>query len=125
MFAKAVLTIHRVLLLVALAVALTATGFAHRMPTAADGGEDSALAFALANGAGASDFCGGLPGSDRTGSLHCPACQITASADLTAATGKLITLELAFHAQVIAPRKTFARRSILDPGHAPQGPPAA
>lgn len=125
MFAKAVHTFHRALLLVALAVALTATGFAHRMPTAADGMQDSALAFALANGAGASDFCGSLPGSDRAGSLHCPACQITASADLPPVTGKLITLELAFHAQVIAPRKTVALRSILDPAHTSQGPPAA
>jgi hypothetical protein len=125
MFAKAVLTFHRALLLVALAVALTATGFAHRMPTAADGAEDSALAFALANGAQASDFCGNLPGSDRAGSLHCPACQITASVDLPPATGKLITLELAFHARVIAPRETRALRSILDPAHSPQGPPTA
>ena len=93
------------------------------MPTAADGAQDSAIAFALANGATASDFCGGLPGSDRAGSLHCPACQITASADLPPATGKLITLELAFHAQVIAPRKTLARRSILDPAHTPPRSP--
>jgi hypothetical protein len=125
MFAKAVHTFHRALLFVALAVALTATGFAHRMPAAADGAQDSALAFALANGAEASDFCGGLPGSDRAGALHCPSCQITASADLPPVMGKLIKLELAFHAQVIAPRKTLARRSILDPAHTPQGPPAA
>ena len=125
MLAKAVLTFHRALLLVALAVALTATGFAHRMPAAADGAQDSALAFALANGATASDFCGSIPGSDRAGAVHCPACQITASADLPPVTGKLITLELAFHAQVIAPRKTLAARSILDPGHSPQSPPAA
>jgi hypothetical protein len=125
MFAKAVHTFHRALLLVALAVALTATGFAHRMPAAADEAQDSALAFALANGATASDFCGSLPGSDRSGSFHCPACQITASADLPPVAGKLITLELAFHAQVITPRETVALRSILDPAHAPQGPPTA
>jgi hypothetical protein len=125
MVLKAILAFHRALLLVALAVALTATGFAHRIPAAADGAQDSALAFALANGAEASDFCGGLPGSDRTGSFHCPACQITASADLPLVTGKLISLELAYHAQVIAPREAVASRSVLDPAHTPQGPPAA
>lgn len=125
MVANAVLMFHRALLLVALAVALTATGFAHRMPTAADGAEASALAFALANGAEASDFCGGIPGNDRAGSFHCPACQITASADLPPVTGKLIRLELAFHVPVIAQFETLALRRIVDPAHSPQGPPAA
>jgi hypothetical protein len=125
MLARAVLTIHRALLLLALAVALTATGFAHRIATDTDAAESSALAFAFANGAGASDFCGGLPGSDRTGSLHCPSCQIAGSADLPSMVGKLITLKLAIHTQVIAPRKIILRRSILDPAHTPQGPPVA
>jgi hypothetical protein len=119
MLARAVLTLHRALVLVVLTVALTATGFAHRMPDAADG----ALAFALANGADASDFCGGVPGSDRAAAPHCPACQITASADLPQPSGALIDAELALPAQVTAPRQTLARRSIRDPAHGPQGPP--
>ena len=121
MLAKAFTSLHRAFVLVALMVALTATGFAHRMPTAQDG----ALAFALANGASASDFCGGTVGGDRAGSLQCAACQITASADLPPLAGVSIPLELAFQARTVAPRESVARRSILDPGHSPQAPPVA
>ena len=121
MAAPALHTLQRALLLAALTVALIATGFAHRMPTAQDG----ALAFALANGADASDLCGGVAGGDRAGTLHCPAWQITANADLPPHSGRLIAAELAFHAQVIAPRVILARRGVLDPAHTPQGPPVA
>ncbi len=125
MSAKVLHFLQRALLLVALTVALIATGFAHRMPTAQDVAQDGALAFALANGADASDFCGGVAGGDRAGALHCPACQITASADLPPHAGRLVAAELAFHAQVIAPRVILARRGVLDPAHTPQGPPVA
>ena len=121
MVVKALSSLHRVLLLLALTVALTATGFAHRMPTDQDG----ALAFALANGADASDFCGGAVGGDRAKTLHCPACQIMARGDIPPESTTMINMEFAFHAPVRAPRLALAFRSIQDPAHRPHGPPVA
>lgn len=120
MLSKVFLPLHRALLLVVIAVALSATGFAHRMP----GLQDGALAFALANGAGASDFCGRTAGGDRATGLHCPACQITASADLPQPTDTLVGLGLSVHATVNARRETLAPCRIRDPAHTPRGPPA-
>jgi hypothetical protein len=119
MLARAVLTLHRALVLVVLTVALTATGFAHRMPS----DQDAALAFALANGAGAADFCG--DGPDQDGATHCPACQIAAGADLPPISTLVIDLELAFQADVTAPRDRLGSRMARDPAHSPQGPPVA
>lgn len=113
------LTVQRLAITLALAVALIATGFAHRVPAP----QDPALAFALANGATLADFCGDDPGTGAHG-VDCLACQITGSA-VPPAPGPLVALELAFHAKVTAPRKTRALARILDPGHGPQGPPAA
>lgn len=122
---RVLLFLHRALLLVVVTVALTATGFAHRMPSAQDGAQAEAIAFALANEAAPSDFCGGLPGSDRATALHCPACQIAASATLPQPSALLIDAQLAFHAQITAPCLTLALRSVRDPAHSPQAPPVA
>jgi hypothetical protein len=113
--------LHRVALLVALTVALVATGFAHRMPSA----EDEALAFALQNGASLGDFCGVDPAKALHGGAECQACQITGTADLPPLTGPRIDLELAFHAEIIAPREIRALLHPTDPAHPPQGPPTA
>ena len=121
MLVSALSTLHRVLVLVALTVALTATGFAHRMPTA----DDEALAFAIANGVTLADLCAGDRDGDGQRDVHCMACQIAGSADLPPATPGLIDLELAFVAQVVAPRESRAVAAVLDPSHAPQGPPVA
>lgn len=120
MVARAFQVLHRLLLLVAVTVSLTATGFAHRMPDA----QDQALALALASGAGLDDLCGDAPdGSPRD--THCLACQIAGSADLPPAAATLIDLELALVASVIAPREARASARVLDPAHSPQGPPSA
>ncbi|MFN6924465.1 MAG: hypothetical protein ACK4P8_02345 [Tabrizicola sp.] len=120
MVAKVFHVLHRLLLLVAVTVSLTATGFAHKMPDA----QDQALAFALANGVTPDDFCGGAPdGSSRD--AHCLACQITGSADLPPAATALIDLELALVACVAAAREARITARILDPAHSPQGPPSA
>lgn len=113
--------LHRVALLVALTIALVATGFAHRMPDL----QDEALAFALQNGASASDFCGEDPFEAAHGRSECQACQITGAADLPPMTGAQIDLELAFHAAVVAPREARALPQPTDPAHPPQGPPVA
>ena len=112
--------LHRVALLVALTVALVATGFAHRMPSA----EDEALTFALQNGVSLGDFCGDLGKATHAGA-ECQACQITGAADLPPLTGARIDLELAFHTEVIAPREVRAALHPTDLSPPPQGPPVA
>ena len=113
--------LHRVALLVALTVALVATGFAHRMPSA----EDEALAFALQNGVSLDEFCGVDPSKALHGGAECQACQITGAADLPPLTGARIDLGLAFHAETVAPREAIAFAQAADPAHLPQGPPVA
>jgi hypothetical protein len=119
MLAHALIRFHRLALLVALTVALVATGFAHHIPKP----QDQALAFALAAGADPADFCGDLD-DGGTGS-HCPACQLIGAVDLPPASLSLIDLELALVAGVIAPRESRALARILDPARSPQGPPVA
>jgi hypothetical protein len=121
MLVSALSSLHRALLLIALTVALTATGFAHRMPTA----DDEALAFALANGVSLADLCAGDLDGDGSRDPHCMACQIAGTADLPPVTPGLIDLELAFVARVIAPRESRAIARVLDPAHTPQAPPVA
>jgi hypothetical protein len=121
MLIKALLSLHRMLLVAALAVALVATGFAHRMPEASD----EALAFALENGISLADFCGGDLDGDGHRDPGCLACQIAGAVDLPSESGKLIDLELAFVARVIAPRESRALARLPDPANRPQGPPVA
>jgi hypothetical protein len=121
MVVTALSSLHRALVLLALTVALTATGFAHRMPSAQDG----AVAFAIANGVTLADLCAGDLDGDGHRDPHCMACQIAGSADLPPATPGLIDLELAFVASVIAPSESRAVARVLDPSHTPQAPPVA
>jgi hypothetical protein len=118
---KALISLRQALLLIVVTIALTATGFAHRMPSQGD----EAVAYALANGLTVGDLCAGDLDGDGLHDPHCPACQIAGSADLPPMSMTVIALALAFHAQVIAPRETRGGRRILDPGHSPQAPPVA
>ncbi len=121
MLKTSIINVHRAVLLVVLAVALIATGFAHRMAAP----QDEALAFAMANGIGLADICADLPGGSLKGGAPCLACQIAGTADLPPAQAALIKIELAFVARVIAPRQALSLHPVLDPAHGPQGPPAA
>lgn len=121
MLSRAFTTLHRALLLLALTVALTATGFAHRVPSA----QDEALAYALANGVTLADLCGGNLDGKGHPAPPCLACQIAGSADLPPLTPGVIDLELAFVARVIAPLESRAVARVLDPAHSPQAPPVA
>lgn len=121
MFGKVIMTLHRALLLVALTVALVATGFAHKMPSAAD----QSLALALANGLTLDDLCGKGDGGEQHRGPDCLACQIAAGADLPPVSGDLQKLELVFLAEVTAPRESRAVARILDPAHGMRAPPLA
>lgn len=120
MLVRLVHSLHRVLILAALTVALVGTGFAHRIAMP----QDDVLAFAVANGFSPADICG-----DAMGGLHvgtdCQACQIAGAADLPPLTGERIDLELAFHAEVVAPLEIRGLMHDIDPAHRPQGPPVA
>ena len=121
MIGNAIHTLHRALLMVALTVALVATGFAHRLPSTADQG----LALALANGATLQDLCAGGEAGDQHQGPGCLACQIAGAADLPPALGDLQKLDLVVLAAVTAPRESRTSPRILDPSNAPQGPPTA
>lgn len=121
MFGKAIIPLQRALLLLALTVALVATGFAHRLPSAAD----QSLAVVLANGATLDDLCADGGAGDQHQGPGCLACQIAGAADLPPASGGLHKLELVFLAAVIAPRESRAFSRVLNLSHAPQGPPTA
>lgn len=114
--------LHRLALLVTLAVALTATGFAHQI---AGPDQAAAQAFALANGATAADLCGDGTFGDSHADARCLACQIAGTADLPAKSGALADLEFAFLSRSPAPRESRAVARRLNLSHAPQGPPVA
>jgi hypothetical protein len=121
MLVRLVHTLHRVVLLAALTVALVGTGFAHRIAAP----QDDALAYAMAYGVSLADICGDdLKGGTHAGT-DCQACQITAAADLPPLTGVRVDLELAFHASVVAPLEIRAVLREADPANQPQGPPVA
>lgn len=120
MVAFALLRLHRLVLLVVLAVALTATGFAHRVA----GPQDQAMAYALAMGAQPADFCGDGP-DGGPGTAHCVACQITGTADLPSPSAQPVDLDLAYAAGLGAPPEVRVTLRVLDPAHGPQSPPSA
>lgn len=121
MMVRAFFSLHRVALLVALTVALVATGFSHRMPSP----QDEAVTYALANGLSLADLCAGDLDGDGQRDPHCMACQIAGSAGLPPSAPGLIDLDFAFVARVIAPRESRAVARVLDPAHTPQAPPVA
>lgn len=121
MLARALHRLHQTVLLTVLTVALIATGFGHRMPTA----EDNALTAVLLAGGTAADFCGDLAPMGKHADANCQACQITAAADLPPAITDLQDLDLVFLAEVTAPRESRAPVHIFDPARPAQAPPVA
>lgn len=121
MLVRLVHSLHRVVILVALTVALAGTGFAHRIAAP----QDDAQAFALANGFSLADICGGDLDKGPHPGTECQACQIAGAAALPTLTGARIDLELAFQASVVAPLEIRGLLRAPDPAHRPQGPPVA
>jgi hypothetical protein len=114
-------SLQRLLVLAALTVALVATGFAHRLPSA----DDAALQAFLLTGGDLADLCSDADGDGRADHDDCPACQIAGGADLPPATLRLRDADLVFVATIVAPRESRAVRRILDPSRGLRAPPLA
>ena len=112
--------LHQAVLMLILTVSLTATAFAHRMPSPGDG----VLALALANGMTLADLCDGDLDGDAQRAGHCATCQIASAPGLPATATALIDLQITLLARVVAPRESRVLARILDPARSPQGPPS-
>jgi hypothetical protein len=119
---RLLISLHRVALVAAIAVALVATGFGHRILTAAD---EQAIAYAAETGISLSDLCADDLGKAAHPGTDCQACQITGSANLPPLNGVQIDVELAFQSAVVAPLEVRGAARTPDLAHRPQGPPVA
>ena len=109
----------RMALLACLTLALVATGFAHRAPSS----EDAAMqAYVLAGGA-VTDLCGDADGDGMPDHGSCPACQITASADLPPPPALIRDAGLMLLAEITAPRASTLAARVHDPAHSSRAPP--
>jgi hypothetical protein len=113
--------LQRLFLVAALAVALVATGFAHRVASPDDA---SLQAFLLAGG-DLGDLCADADGDGVPDHGDCPACHIVAAVDLPSTTLGLRDADLVFVAAVVAPRESRAVRVVLDPARGMRAPPLA
>ena len=68
---------------------------------------------------------GDLDGDGLPDHADCPACHIAGSADLPPTDHTLRDADLAFVAQVTAPRESCAVRAVLDPARGLRAPPLA
>lgn len=108
-------------MLAALTLALVATGFAHRMPMASDA---AVQAYVVAGG-DLADLCGDAEGGDVGLHPDCPACHIAGAMLLPGVAPSLRAADLAFVAEVVAPRESRALRHVDDPARSPRAPPLA
>lgn len=111
----------RQLIVIALALALTSIGFAHRVGPSAMTPE---LAAYLAAGGQLSDLCGTADGEGQPAQSNCEACRISDTATVlgtpcTEVTKPVVTRTMAFVA------KRIAERSDLDPARLTRAPPQA
>lgn len=106
---------------IALAIALTSVGFAHRLaPT----GITPELAAYVAAGGQLSDICGAADGDNKTVASDCEACRLTDNIEqprigFSVHTELAETLVLAFVA------KRISERNDLDPARLTRAPPQA
>jgi hypothetical protein len=116
---NAVVLFHRLVLMFSLTVALVATGYGHRMPSA----NDSMMDAFLLSGGSLADLCVDTDGNGLPDHGDCPACHIVASAGLPDADLTIHDADLAFVAKVVAPRESRALRTVLDPARGMRAPP--
>lgn len=108
-------------LVAALTLALVATGFGHRAPSA---GDQLLAAYALAGG-DLADLCGDIDGDGVADRGDCPACHISANAALPENAPALRRADLIHVATVVAPRESRALRVVRDPARGKRAPPLA
>ncbi|SEN09013.1 hypothetical protein SAMN04488103_10389 [Gemmobacter aquatilis] len=106
-------------ILAIVAVALVATGFAHRIPSADD--LDRQAYVALVGDLG--DLCGDVDGDGRLDHPDCPACQIVGGLVLPGTLAVLRAAELPRGTVRAAPRESRVVRAVLDPARALRAPP--
>ena len=102
-----------------LALALIATGFQHRMPTA----DDTAMYSFMLAGGELADICADADGDGLPDQPDCPACHIVGLAHVPAMDVGIHDANLVFVASVIAPRESRAVRAVLDPANGLRAPP--
>jgi hypothetical protein len=112
---------HDWFVVIALAIALTSVGFAHRL---APNGITPELAAYVAAGGQLSDICGAADGDNTPVSSDCEACRLTDNfvqpiIVRTVHTERAETLVLAFVA------KRISERNDLDPARLTRAPPQA
>lgn len=108
-------------LIALLTVALVATAFAHRLPSASD---IAIEAYGIA-GVDISDICGDGGADGKAAHPDCPACHIVGSVMMPDALQNIVQVNYAFVATVIAPRESRSTRSVLDPARGMRAPPLA
>ena len=108
--------------LIALAIALTAVGFAHR---AALTGMTPELAAYVAAGGELSDICGIADGEENTPiALDCEACRLTDNA-VQPIIGCVVHIELEETLVLAVVAKRISERNDLDPARLTRAPPRA
>lgn len=107
--------------MVALTLALVATGFAHRLPSS----DQLALQSYVLAGGNLGDLCGDADGDGLPDRSDCPACHIAGAMDLPAPVTTIRDADLVFVAEVVAPRESRAIRAVLDPARGLRAPPRA
>ena len=121
MFKRILHGIRGVGLVALLTVALVATAFAHRMPSASDVAIE---AYILAGG-DLSDICGDMGSDGNATHRDCPACHIAASAMVPDAPQSIAEVEYVHVATVVAPQQSRAIRTVRDPARGMRAPPLA
>ena len=102
-----------------LTLALAATGFGHRLPTA-----QQAQLEIIAQMGGLAEICADLNG-DGIPADECPVCHLTGGAALPPTLPAAKPADLVLLAVVLAPRESRAIRAVLDPAHGLRAPPLA
>lgn len=105
-----------------LTLALLATGFAHRAPSAQDKALQSAWAMAGGNWSG---ICGDAGDDGAPAHVKCPACQLAGSADLPPAPASVQDTVPRLLAVLATPAPEAPVRPVLDPAHGSRAPPRA
>jgi len=106
---------------IALAIALTFVGFAHRAPST---GMEPELAAYVAAGGQLSDICGTVDGEGAPASFKCEACRIVDTIVLSR-TSHNVFRELVEIRTFAFVAKRIAERNDLDPTRLTRGPPQA